>query len=103
MLFLTDSLCATHCIIVSPFSKTSIIRASLQPIDCYTDRDLLLVEDQLPGPILRVNVGDTVHIKWHNRHPSEGVSIHYHGLLMKDQPYVDGAGGISTCVVGTMY
>lgn len=45
--------------------------------DCYTDRDLLLVEDQLPGPILRVNVGDTVHIKWHNRHPSEGVSIHY--------------------------
>lgn len=80
-------------------------RLSVPPYspDCYTDHDLLLVEDQLPGPILRANVGDTVHIKWHNRHPSEGVSIHYHGLLMKDQPYVDGAGGISTCVVGTMY
>ena len=77
-------------------------RLSVPPFspDCYTDRDLLLVEDQLPGPTIKANVGDTVHITWHNHHPSEGLSIHYHGLLMQDQPYTDGAGGISTCVVG---
>ena len=71
--------------------------------DCYTDSDLLLAEDQFPGPTIKAEVGDTVHIKWHNHHPSEGVSIHYHGLLMQDQPYTDGAGGISTCVVGKRY
>jgi FtsP/CotA-like multicopper oxidase with cupredoxin domain len=77
-------------------------RLSVPPLspDCYTDRDLMLVNDQFPGPILRANVGDKVHIKWHNEHPSEGVSIHYHGLLMQDQPYADGTGGVSTCVVG---
>lgn len=70
--------------------------------DCFTDRDLLLADNTLPGPTIRTNVGDTVHITWHNNHPSEGVSIHYHGLLMKDYPYMDGAGGITTCVVGPM-
>lgn len=77
-------------------------RLSVPPFspDCYTDRDLLLVENQFPGPTIRANVGDTVHLKWHNHHPSEGVSIHYHGLLMQDQPYTDGSGGISTCIVG---
>ena len=79
-------------------------RLSVPPFspDCYTGRDLLLVNDQFPGPTLRANVGDTVHIKFHNFHPSEGVTIHYHGLLMQDQPYADGTGGVSTCVVGPM-
>lgn len=70
--------------------------------DCFTDRDLMLVDGEFPGPAIEANVGDTVHIKWHNYHPSEGVSIHYHGMLMQDQPYADGTSGITTCVVGPM-
>jgi L-ascorbate oxidase len=77
---------------------------SLPPLspDCYTDRELLLVNNEFPGPILRANVGDTVRIKFDNKHPSEAVSIHYHGLLMQDQPFADGTSGISTCAVGPM-
>ena len=70
--------------------------------DCFTDKDMLLVNDQNPGPTLRANVGDTIQIKWVNESPSEGVSIHYHGLLMKDQAYADGVGGVSSCTVGPM-
>ena len=27
---------------------------------------------------------------------------HYHGILMQDQPYNDGTGGISSCIIGPM-
>ena len=70
--------------------------------DCYTDRDLLLVNDQFPGPTIRANVGDTVHVQYHNMHPSQAVTVHYHGLLMTGQPYSDGSAGVSTCAVGPM-
>lgn len=76
-------------------------RPPLSP-DCFIDKDMLLVNDQNPGPTLRAEVGDTIHIKWINESPSEGVTIHYHGLLMKDQPYADGTGTVNTCVVGPM-
>jgi len=63
---------------------------------------MLLVNDELPGPTIRANVGDTIQIKWVNESPDVGVSIHYHGLRMKDQPYSDGTGGANSCVVGPM-
>lgn len=79
-------------------------RRSVPPLspDCFMDKDMLLVNDQNPGPVLRANVGDTIQIQWVNESPSEGVSIHYHGLLMKDQIYADGTGGVSSCTVGPM-
>ena len=79
-------------------------RLSLPPLspDCYVEREMLLVNNECPGPTIRANLGDTVHIQWRNMHPSEGVSIHYHGLLMQNQPYADGTGGVSTCIVGPM-
>ncbi|CAB9507669.1 L-ascorbate oxidase [Seminavis robusta] len=76
-------------------------RPPLSP-DCFIDKDMLLVDDQNPGPTIRANKGDTIQIKWNNESPSEGVSIHFHGLIMKDQPYADGTGTVSTCVVGPM-
>ena len=30
--------------------------------DCFTDRDVLLVNEMNPGPVLRANVGDTVRV-----------------------------------------
>lgn len=63
---------------------------------------MLLVEDMNPGPTIHANLGDTVKIKWINHSPTEGVSIHYHGILMQDQPYNDGTGGVSSCIIGPM-
>lgn len=105
---LSSFLAATAAAVVSAkdvyYEWTIQPRLSVPPLspDCYTDRDLLLVDDQFPSPTLRANVGDTLHIMFHNYHPSEAVSIHYHGLLMQDQPFSDGTSGVSTCAVGPM-
>jgi L-ascorbate oxidase len=76
-------------------------RDSLSP-DCFTDRDLLLVNDMNPGPVLRANVGDTVRVTVINHSPTEAISIHYHGLSMMGQPYSDGTGTVSQCSTGPM-
>jgi iron transport multicopper oxidase len=68
----------------------------------YKDRDLLLVNDLNPGPILRANVGDTVRVTIINHSPNEAVSIHYHGLSMLGQPYSDGVGTESQCSTSPM-
>lgn len=76
-------------------------RPPLSP-DCFIERDMLLVNDLNPGPEIRANVGDTIKVTWHNHSPSEGVTIHYHGLTMQDQPYADGTATVSACNVGPM-
>ncbi len=54
--------------------------------DCFTNRDLLLVDGMNPGPDLRANVGDTVRITVINHSPTEAIGIHFHGLPMTGQP-----------------
>lgn len=75
------------------------VRRSLPPLspDCYNDRDMLLVNGTMPGPVLRASVGDTVRIKIINNSPTEGVTIHYHGIKMYLQPYADGTASRSQC------
>lgn len=79
-------------------------RRSREPLspDCFTDRDMLLVNDMLPGPEIRAKVGDTIRVTVVNHSPSEALTIHYHGISMYQQPYHDGAGTRSQCNVGPM-
>jgi hypothetical protein len=60
------------------------------PTDCFTDRDMFLIDEMNPGPDLRANVGDTVRITVVNHSPTNAIGIHFHGLLMTGQPYADG-------------
>jgi L-ascorbate oxidase len=76
-------------------------RASLSP-DCFLDRDMLLVNDQNPGEVLRASVGDKVRVTIVNHSPTEGLTMHYHGISMFNQPYSDGAAARSRCNVGPM-
>jgi FtsP/CotA-like multicopper oxidase with cupredoxin domain len=76
-------------------------RTPLSP-DCFLDRDMLLINDKNPGEILRASVGDKVRITIVNHSPSEGLTMHYHGISMLDQPYSDGAASRSQCSVGSM-
>jgi len=70
--------------------------------DCNLNRHMLLVNDQFPGPTLEAQVGDTVRIELTNESPSESMSLHFHGLSMKGQPYVDGTAGGTQCAMGPM-
>ena len=42
----------------------------------------LAINDSIPGPTLRFRVGDTAHIRVHNRLPKEDTLLHWHGLLL---------------------
>lgn len=76
-------------------------RPPLSP-DCYTDRDMLLVNNQNPGPEIRAKVGDTVRVIITNMSPTEALTVHYHGVKMIEQNYHDGVGGASTCNIAPL-
>jgi L-ascorbate oxidase len=81
--------------------RPSRSRAPNSP-DCFTDRDVLLIDEMNPGPELRANVGDTVRITVINHSPTTAIGIHFHGLHMTDQPYADGVPTQNQCPTGPM-
>ena len=70
--------------------------------DCFLNRHLLIVKDKNPGPTIRAEVGDMVRVTLKNNSPSQAVTLHFHGLTMKGQPYVDGTAHSSQCALGPM-
>jgi len=74
---------------------------SLSP-DCNLDRLMLLVNDQFPGPAIEANVGDTVKVTVANESPTDSLALHFHGLTMQGQPYVDGTADVTQCASGPM-
>jgi hypothetical protein len=53
----------------------------------------------LPGPPIIVYEGQTVVIRVNNNLQSESVSIHWHGVEMKDTPWMDGPAYITQCPI----
>ncbi|EME89585.1 uncharacterized protein MYCFIDRAFT_185839 [Pseudocercospora fijiensis CIRAD86] len=64
-------------------------------------RDVILVNDQFPGPAIEANWGDSIEITVHNNinSPSEGTAIHWHGFLQRGSNWMDGVPGISQCPI----
>lgn len=59
-------------------------------------KDVYLVNDLFPGPVLEARPGDTLVINVVNRlTQDEGISIHWHGLHMRGQNQYDGAVGFT--------
>ncbi|RSL53002.1 hypothetical protein CEP54_010649 [Fusarium duplospermum] len=58
-----------------------------------------LVNDEFPGPTVEARSGDRLVLHIRNGLDMEGVSIHWHGLRMKDQNLMDGAVGITQCPI----
>jgi FtsP/CotA-like multicopper oxidase with cupredoxin domain len=58
---------------------------------------LLTFVDEFPGPLIEARSGDRLVIHVHNGVQDEGVSLHWHGLRMKDQNNMDGAVGFTQC------
>jgi FtsP/CotA-like multicopper oxidase with cupredoxin domain len=50
-----------------------------------------------PGPAIRAFVGDTVNVTVHNAMETEFTSIHFHGVHMKDNVWMDGVPMITEC------
>ncbi|KAM0490723.1 hypothetical protein ACHAP8_011268 [Fusarium lateritium] len=59
------------------------------------EKRVYLINGQFPGPIIEVRSSDRVVVHVHNGLSQEGLSIHLHGLRMKDQNDMDGAVGFT--------
>jgi len=62
-------------------------------------KEVYLVNDLFPGPTIECRSGDTLVIHVTNAFPSEGVSIHWHGLEMRGFNAMDGAVGLTQCPI----
>ncbi|CAG8957707.1 hypothetical protein HYFRA_00000042 [Hymenoscyphus fraxineus] len=64
-------------------------------------RDFLTINGQFPGPLIEANWGDTIQVTVHNsiNSPEEGTGLHWHGILQKGSPWMDGVPGVTQCPI----
>ncbi|CAC5394005.1 unnamed protein product [Mytilus coruscus] len=60
---------------------------------------MFAINDQVPGPSIVVYEGQQIVVHVHNRLLMEGVSIHWHGLLQKGSPFMDGVARVTQCPI----
>lgn len=70
-------------------TKGSINLSGKQTVDFA-----LMLNNQIPAPVLEFTEGDLARIKVINNIPGQEVSIHWHGLLL--DPYMDGVAYVNT-------
>ncbi|KAF5591171.1 L-ascorbate oxidase [Fusarium subglutinans] len=63
------------------------------------EKRVYLVNDEFPGPLIEARSGDRLVIHVDNGLQDEGLSLHWHGLHMKDQNSMDGAVGFTQCPI----
>jgi FtsP/CotA-like multicopper oxidase with cupredoxin domain len=84
------------CILLLPVAKVSsgtIIRHTYNFTIAYANNatSVLLINNEFPGPTIRVNVNDIIIAHVHNAlHTMEEVTIHFHGILQRQTPQMDG-------------
>ncbi|KAI2611819.1 putative multicopper oxidase [Hypoxylon sp. NC1633] len=90
----------------SPFTgvtrryEFNVSRGVIAP-DGY-QKQVLLVNDQFPGPLIEADWGDYIEVKVTNSivdGPPEGTAIHWHGFLQTGTPWMDGVPGVTQCPI----
>ena len=59
--------------------------------DCV-ERPVVTINDDFPGPTIRVKVGEEVRVKVNNNLPSDAITIHWHGQEQRENVWHDGIG-----------
>ena len=73
-----------------------------QVLPNHFGRSMITVNDTVPGPTLRVKVGQWVNVKVINEIGSEMSVLHWHGFDQKSTPWNDGPPGVTQCLINTM-
>ena len=71
-------------------------------VDGATYRDIITVNGQMPGPTLIVYHNQTVVVNVNNRLNIDSITLHWHGLLQQDTPWMDGMEHVSQCNIPPM-
>lgn len=61
-------------------------------------RNVLVINSQIPGPLIEANEGDTLNIHVENK-MSGSVSIHWHGIFQNETAWMDGVTGVTQCPI----
>ncbi|KAF7815548.1 L-ascorbate oxidase-like [Senna tora] len=67
-------------------------------VDCV-DHLVMGINGQFPGPTIRAEVGDTLHIAVTNKLSTEETAIHWHGIRQYGTPWADGIVSVSQCAI----
>ena len=60
----------------------------------------MTVNRMIPGPAIQVCQNDKIVVNVYNGlRMSESISIHWHGILQKGSPYMDGVSMITQCPI----
>ncbi|XP_068243052.1 uncharacterized protein [Palaemon carinicauda] len=89
-----------------PLNATDCSRPHCIPGDGI-QRKIFVVNRQMPGPQIQVCEGDRVVVDVKNSLPSEGLTMHWHGLTMRASssqessatPFMDGTPGVTQCPI----
>ncbi|KJZ74708.1 hypothetical protein HIM_05825 [Hirsutella minnesotensis 3608] len=80
--------------------KWNVTKAVLAPDG--VSKSVYLINGQFPGPLVEARSGDELVVEVHNAldiDGAEGVSVHWHGLLMKGANEMDGVVGLTQCAI----
>ena len=65
-------------------------------------RDVMVINLMLPGPSIQICQNDRIRVRVENHLRNEkGTSIHWHGMLQRGTPYMDGISRITQCPIGS--
>ncbi|XP_070533729.1 uncharacterized protein [Ptychodera flava] len=64
-----------------------------------TYRSAIVINGELPGPPIIVNNGTQVVVHVTNDLMMEGITIHWHGMVQRNTPWMDGVAGVSHCPI----
>ncbi|KAF6033534.1 hypothetical protein EB796_008154 [Bugula neritina] len=62
-------------------------------------RLVIVANNSLPGPTINVTEGQKVKVKVINKLLSEGVTVHWHGVVQKNTNFMDGVSFINQCPI----
>ncbi len=85
------------------FTQTGIVEEHIfvihreQAID--KPRSQIMVNHSTPGPIIYVKLGNRVRVKVINELNDDATSVHWHGMSLFEQPWMDGVIDISQCPI----
>ena len=82
-----------------PFNQTDCDKAHCIPGN-GVERAVMVINRMLPGPSIQVCENDEIVVNiFNNLRLSESTSLHWHGILQKDTPFMDGVGMITQCPI----
>ncbi|KAL9951973.1 hypothetical protein ACROYT_G044736 [Oculina patagonica] len=79
--------------------NVSLTPQMVHTVDGSSQRKIILVNGLFPGPTLEVVEGAEVAIKVVNEMEKEGVAIHWHGIHMRHNVWMDGVPYVTQCPI----